>query len=85
MAEKTPPGPEQLPPPAAAVEEEELQPAAPTPRVSPPTDEVTDLSQRLAVLQGKRSEDKARIKELEKYKAHYMQVNSMGQNHSKMS
>lgn len=38
------------------------------------SDEVTDLSQRLSVLQSKRVEDKARIKELEKYKAHYLQA-----------
>ncbi len=37
-------------------------------------DEVTDLQQRLAILQGKRAEDKAKIKELEKYKAQFNQV-----------
>ncbi len=41
---------------------------------APVPDEVMDLNQRLAVLQGKRAEDKARIKELEKYKALYIQV-----------
>ena len=40
----------------------------------PPSDEVTDLRQRLAILQGKRADDKSRIKELEKYKAQFMQV-----------
>ncbi len=36
--------------------------------------EVTDLNQRLTILQSKRAEDKARIKELEKFKAQYVQV-----------
>jgi len=36
--------------------------------------EVTDLNKRLTVLQTKRAEDKVRIKELEKYKAQYVQV-----------
>ena len=40
----------------------------------PPSDEVTDLRQRLTILQMKRADDKARIKELEKYKAQLMQV-----------
>ena len=40
----------------------------------PPSDEVTDLKQRLAILQQKRADDKVRIKELEKYKAQLMQV-----------
>ena len=43
----------------------------------PPSDEVTDLRQRLAILQQKRADDKARIKELEKYKAQLMQVNTV--------
>ena len=34
----------------------------------------SDISQRLSSLQAKRAEDKARIKELEKYRAQYMQV-----------
>lgn len=66
-AEKTPPSSE-LPP-----AEEEFQPMGVS-RVSPPVGEVTDLNQRLTILQGKRVEDKARIKELEKFKAHYLQV-----------
>ena len=41
---------------------------------APVPDDVMDLSQRLTILQGKRAEDKARIKELEKFKAHYNQV-----------
>ena len=49
-------------------------PPAGVARVSPPTDEVTDLNQRLSILQSKRAEDKTRIKELEKFKAHYNQV-----------
>lgn len=36
--------------------------------------EVADLSQRLAILQAKRADDKSRIKELERYKAQYAQV-----------
>ena len=42
---------------------------------APVPDEVMDLKQRLSILQTKRTEDKARIKELEKYKAQYLQVN----------
>ncbi len=38
--------------------------------------DVTDLNQRVFILQTKRAEDKARIKELEKFKAHYVQVSS---------
>ena len=41
----------------------------------PPTDEVLDLRQRLTILQQKRADDKARIKELEKFKLQFMQVN----------
>lgn len=48
--------------------------AAATAEEIPISDDVTDLNQRLAILQGKRADDKARIKELEKYKAHYLQV-----------
>ena len=44
----------------------------------PPSDEVTDLRQRLAILQQKRADDKTRIKELEKFKAQFMQVKEMG-------
>lgn len=36
--------------------------------------EVSDISQRLSSLQAKRAEDKVRIKELEKYRAQYIQV-----------
>lgn len=36
--------------------------------------EVADLNQRLIILLAKRVEDKARIKELEKYRAQYAQV-----------
>ena len=36
--------------------------------------EFADLTQRLAILQSKRAEDKARIKELEKFKMQYAQV-----------
>lgn len=43
----------------------------------PPSDEVTDLRQRLTILQQKRADDKGRIKELEKYKAQFMQVSSI--------
>lgn len=53
--------------------EAEIQPVTSSGN-SPVSDEVTDLKQRLSVLQGKRAEDKVRIKELEKYKAHYLQV-----------
>ena len=38
------------------------------------TIDVANLNQRLANLQAKRVDDKARIKELEKYKAQYTQV-----------
>ena len=51
-----------------------LAPATEQPIQGPPSDEVTDLRQRLAILQQKRADDKARIKELEKYKAQLMQV-----------
>ena len=44
------------------------------PEAAPVTDEVTDLQQRLAILQQKRADDKAKIKELEKYKAQFNQV-----------
>ena len=43
---------------------------------APVPDEVTDLNQRLTILQAKRADDKARIKELEKYKAQYLQVHN---------
>ncbi len=49
-----------------------LQKFAPEPAAVP--NEVTDLQQRLAILQGKRAEDKTKIKELEKYKAQFNQV-----------
>ena len=39
-----------------------------------PLDEVVDLQQKLAILQQKRQEDKAKIKELEKYRAQLQQV-----------
>ena len=54
-----------------------LAPVTEQPIQGPPSDEVTDLRQRLAILQQKRADDKARIKELEKYKAQLMQVNSV--------
>ena len=36
--------------------------------------EVADLQQKLAILQAKRQEDKARLKELEKYRIQVQQV-----------
>ena len=36
--------------------------------------EVADLQQKLAILQSKRQEDKARLKELEKYRIQVQQV-----------
>ena len=51
-----------------------LAPVSEQPVQGPPSDEVTDLRQRLAILQQKRADDKTRIKELEKYKAQLMQV-----------
>ena len=56
------------------VPEVTLAPVSEQPIQGPPSDEVTDLRQRLAILQQKRADDKARIKELEKYKAQLMQV-----------
>ena len=41
----------------------------------PVSDEVSDLQQRFTVLLQKRAEDKGKIKELEKYKAQFNQVN----------
>ena len=38
------------------------------------SDEVIDLQQKLAILQAKRHEDKARLKELEKYRIQVQQV-----------
>ena len=38
------------------------------------SDEVIDLQQKLAILQAKRQEDKARLKELEKYRIQVQQV-----------
>lgn len=58
--------PDEAPPPAT--------PAVFVAEEAPVSDEMTDLGQRLTVLQSKRVEDKARIKELEKFKAHYLQV-----------
>ena len=51
--------------------EEELITVTPEPM----SDEVSELQQRLLTLQQKRVEDKTRIKELERYKAQFMQVN----------
>ena len=59
------------------VPEVTLAPVAEQSIQGPPSDEVIDLRQRLAILQQKRADDKARIKELEKYKAQLMQVNSV--------
>ena len=38
------------------------------------SDEVADLQEKLAILQRKRQEDKARLKELEKYRIQVQQV-----------
>lgn len=47
------------------------------PESAPLPDEVTDLQQRLTLLQGKRAEDKTKIKELERYKAQLNQVRQL--------
>ena len=39
--------------------------------------EVADLQQKLVILQAKRQEDKARLKELEKYRIQVQQVHVM--------
>ena len=44
------------------------------PEAPVPLDEVVDLQQKLAILQQKRQEDKAKIKELEKFRAQLQQV-----------
>jgi hypothetical protein len=62
------------PAPAPDTSEEPLPVVTGASAVGTDIPEMTDLNQRLAILQNKRVEDKARIKELEKYKAHYMQV-----------
>ena len=58
---------------AVEEEKEDVVPVTVTPPAGA-TSEVVDLTQRLSILQSKRVEDKARIKELEKFKAHYLQV-----------
>ena len=42
------------------------------------SEEVSDLQQKLAILQAKRQEDKARLKELEKYRIQVQQVSHPG-------
>ena len=42
------------------------------------SDDVSDLQQKLAILQAKRQEDKARLKELEKYRIQVQQVSCPG-------
>ena len=54
-----------------------LQPAPVAEEVS--GGEVDDLKQRLAILQAKRQEDKARLKELEKYRIQVQQVSTVTQ------
>ena len=43
--------------------------------------EVVDLQQKLAILQAKRQEDKAKLKELEKYRIQVHQVRAFGHVH----